>query len=106
VRQTFVYLFIISILLTACGAQAATPQGSTPQVIPTATNLPVQVATVTPAINPTPTVTSTPTAPPATRWFWAIGKNEILAFNAAGQVNSVLNITGIKQNGNDTPPSV
>jgi hypothetical protein len=107
-RRSVTTLFIATVLLTACGAPAGAPAAvsrtSTPASIaaqpstqtfaaPTAPDGPLMAATATEA--PTPTPASSP------RWFWAIsdGKNDILAFNASGQVNSVLDLTGIQHKG-------
>jgi hypothetical protein len=106
-RQALAAIFIISILLTACGTPAAIPQSSA------ATPVTGQPGSQAPAVATAPaetliaaTAIEAPTPVPSPRWFWAIpdGKNEILAFNAAGQVNSVLDITGIERNGNDSSP--
>ncbi len=100
-----IFIVLAGALLVACSAQpaapAAQPQSSPQPVSATATDLPTQAATPQPTSTAAPTQTSTP---PATRWFWAVSGNEILAFNPDGQVNPVLDTSGIEQNGNDNPP--
>ncbi len=75
-RQAFAFIIVISVLLTACGAQpAASMDTPLPSDVNTATNPPstqVNTATSTPAITSTtvptstatPTATFTPTVPP------------------------------------------
>jgi len=104
-RQTA--LLFIFILCTACGTQPAIPasaptQSSAPTNITTTTDLPAPTVTSSPA--PTDTPAPTPTSPPPPRWFWAVTDNEILAFNANGEVNSVLDFSGIQLSNNDNPP--
>ena len=95
--------------MTACVVPVATsePSTSTPEISQFSTQ------TLTPFIAPTDTLvaatateTPIPTPVPSPRWFWAVsaGKNEILAFNAAGQVNTIFDFTDIIYNGNDLPP--
>jgi hypothetical protein len=106
-------VLLLGVLLVACGVPAAgsagTPLNPTAPLAPTATgatSVPAHATAATPAFTATPTMTFTPTALPDPRWYWAapVGKNEILAFNAAGQANSILDLTGINQEGNDSPP--
>lgn len=103
-RQTA--LLIIFILCTACGTQPAVPASApTQRSVPTditTTDLPAPTVTSSPA--PTDTPAPTPTSPPPPRWFWAVTDNEILAFNANGEVNSVLDFSGIQLSNNDNPP--
>ncbi|MGD0752333.1 MAG: hypothetical protein ABSA23_13120 [Anaerolineales bacterium] len=107
-RTGLTSLFIITILLTACGASASAPV-ATSQPSTQAFTATTVLADTLPAATPTaatPTEAPTPTPIPSPRWFWAIpdGKDEILAFNAAGQVNTVLALTGIKHDENDISP--
>ena len=69
-RQTLVSLFIISILLTACSASAATPTatsqaGSTQPAIVAPSDTPTAASSPTPAPSATPNATPTPAAIPA-----------------------------------------
>lgn len=108
-RQTLVSLLIISILLTACGTPLAPSLSSSPTLdigqLSTLTPTPTTAPTRT-LLASTTTETPFPTAVPSPRWFWAIpaGKDEILAFNAAGQVNTVLDFSGIIHGNNDISP--
>ncbi len=111
-RTGLTCLFIITILLTACGGPASAPAATSQPATQTFTATSVPTDTL-PAASPTaaspteaPTEAPTPTPTPSPRWFWAIpdGKDEILAFNGAGQVNSLPALTGIKHDGNDISP--
>jgi len=102
-RPIFFLCFII--LLTACSAQPVVLSTQTPDsalpAVSTAMNVPA-TNTFTPVSTETAAPTSTPLPPP--RWFWAITKDKILAFNANGQVNTIFDTTGIQQTSNDNPP--
>ena len=74
-RTSLVFLLSMTIMLTACGAPAAvptaTPQGSTPPAVSTATDVPTQAAmpsetpTTASTSTPAPSDTSTAAVPPA-----------------------------------------
>ncbi len=107
-RRSVTLLFMITTLLTACGAPATAPAAisgtSTPGSIaaqPSTQTLAAATAPAGPLMAATATEAPTPAPASSPRWFWAIsdGKNEILAFNAAGQVNSMLDLTGIQHEG-------
>lgn len=103
-RKIPILIFIV--LISACSTQPIVPsaqvQSSPLPVKPTATNIPASTATLEPASTATPAPTSTPLPPP--RWFWAVTDHNVLAFNADGQVNTVLDTTGIQLSPNDNPP--
>jgi hypothetical protein len=115
-RHSLVSIIIVSYLLTACGTQPSKPITTQPSSDVNSANQPasaqVAQATNTPPsdttavltpISPTKTLlalTPTEASTPA-RWFWAIpnGKDQILAFNSTGQVNTILDLTGIQHKG-------
>jgi hypothetical protein len=108
-RLTITVILLISMFLTACGSSAPSANSTDSSLFQGTAD--TQPATTTPnptetIIPKTPTPTITATAVPDPRWFWAVSndKNEVLAFNAQGEVNSILDTTSITKSGNDLPP--
>ncbi len=100
---------VLGVLMVSCSSSAlgptTTPLNPTaPVLVPTTTSIPPTTAAPTPTYTAAPTLAPSPTSIPDLRWYWAIQNNEILAFNAAGKVNSVLDLSSVQQEGNDMAP--
>ncbi len=95
-------LLIAASFLAACSVRPAVSTGISQVSVPSPTALAAVPATSShPTENSTPTAAAVqspiPTSALSSRWFWAISedKKEILAFTAGGQVNSILDLSGL-----------